>query len=85
MDKLHKHLCTDCGLVWEHSGDMLDNQEAHTCATCRSESWNHYNGEVPAGQVASPAECRAERSAIERHCVRMAFVRLFGGSFSLER
>lgn len=43
-DKVHKHQCGKCGIVWEHSDSCAGSDEAHTCPKCGYLTFMKYHG-----------------------------------------
>ena len=49
-DGLHRHKCSGCDHVWEHSDSCAYNESAHKCPKCGAEEWCKYFGpEAPKG------------------------------------
>lgn len=42
----HKHQCSDCGSIWEHSDLCVADETVHTCK-CGHKQWKKYNGPIP--------------------------------------
>jgi hypothetical protein len=40
----HRHRCGNCHHIWEHSDDMMGNEEEHKCPECKEEQWTKYFG-----------------------------------------
>lgn len=39
----HKHKCVGCGRIWRHSDNRRNNEKAHTCRSCGTQNWYHYD------------------------------------------
>lgn len=35
----HRHICRECGAIWEHADDAAGLIEAHTCPECGQGGW----------------------------------------------
>src|SRR5262245_48807153 len=42
----HFHKCGECGFIWEHETDCVNNTTAHTCRECGTEEWFWFHGET---------------------------------------
>lgn len=43
----HRHRCTECNTVWEHSNRKHDENLAHQCPKCKKEQFERYTGPRP--------------------------------------
>lgn len=43
----HKHKCSECGTIWEHSNNCHGVDEAHMCSECGKGCWEQYWGDEP--------------------------------------
>jgi hypothetical protein len=42
----HKHICYECGFIWDHSlTECKDHEPSHTCLRCGAVQWWIYAGQ----------------------------------------
>lgn len=51
---MHKHKCSSCGTIWQHSDSCGDDDLAHSCPRCGIQQWDKYYG---ARSVTYPQRC----------------------------